>query len=213
MPDPVRVGVLISGRGSNMLALAEHRRRDPARPYTIAMVGSNVAEARGLVVARRLGLPIWTRSHKGVERAAFDRLIEQALIAHRVELVALAGYMRLLSAEFVERWRGRILNIHPSLLPLHKGTDTHRRALLAGDLQTGCTVHVVTAEMDDGPIVAQAEVRIQARDTAETLEERVLEEEHRLYPAALEAYCEALRQGILDVAPLPVGSFQLPPED
>jgi phosphoribosylglycinamide formyltransferase 1 len=213
MPDPVRVGVLISGRGSNMLALAEHRRRDPARPYTIAMVGSNVAEARGLVVARRLGLPIWTLSHKGIDRVAFDRLIEQALIAHRVELVALAGYMRLLSAEFVERWRGRILNIHPSLLPLHKGTDTHRRALLAGDLQTGCTVHVVTAEMDDGPIVAQAEVRIQARDTAETLEERVLEEEHRLYPAALEAYCEALRQGILDVAPLPVGSFQLPPED
>ena len=209
MHDPVRVGVLISGRGSNMQALAEHRRRDPARAYTIALVGSNVPEARGLVVARRLGLGTWSHSHKGLERAAFDRLVEQALIAHRVELVALAGYMRLLSPEFVERWRGRILNIHPSLLPLHKGTDTHRRALLAGDLVSGCTVHVVTPELDDGPIVAQSEVRIKARDTAETLERRILAEEHSLYPAALEAYCGALRQGLFDVAPLPIGGAQI----
>ena len=209
MHDPVRVGVLISGRGSNMQAIAEHRRRDPARAYTIALVGSNTPEARGLVVARRLGLKTWSHSHKGLERAEFDRLIEQALIAQRVELVALAGYMRLLSAEFVERWRGRILNIHPSLLPLHKGTDTHRRALLAGDLVSGCTVHVVTPELDDGPNVAQAEVRIQARDTPETLEQRILAEEHRLYPAALEAYALALRADAVDVSPLPIGSAQL----
>lgn len=210
MHDPVRVGILISGRGSNMQALAEHRRRDPARPYTIALVASNVPEARGLVVARRRGLPVWARSHKGMERAAFDQLMEQALVDHRVELIALAGYMRLLSSEFVERWRGRILNIHPSLLPLHKGTDTHRRALLAGDLVTGCTVHVVTPELDDGPTIAQAEVRIQARDTPETLAERVLAEEHRLYPAALDAYCRALRDGMLDVAPLPVRGSHAP---
>ena len=203
MADPVRVGVLISGRGSNMLALAEHRRRDPERPYRIVMVGSNVPEARGLVLAKRLGIPTWAESHKGMERAAFDRMIEAALIEHEVELVALAGYMRLLSPEFVARWRGRILNIHPSLLPLHKGLDTHRRALLAGDLEAGCSVHVVTSALDDGPVIAQTRVRILARDTPETLEERVLAEEHKLYPLALAAYAEALRAGQIDVAALP----------
>lgn len=202
MADPVRVGVLISGRGSNMQALAEHRRRDPARPYMIALVASNVPEARGLVVARRLGLSVWSRSHKGLDRAAFDGEVEAALIERRVELVALAGYMRLLSPAFVERWRGRILNIHPSLLPLHKGLDTHRRALLAGDLETGCSVHVVTPELDDGPVIAQSRIRIHARDTADTLEERVRAEEHKLYPVTLAAYAQALRDGQLDIAPL-----------
>lgn len=203
MAEPVRVGVLLSGRGSNMLALAEHRRRDPEPPYRIALAASNVPEARGLILARRLGIATWTRSHKGVDRAAFDGMIEAALAEHCVELVALAGYMRLLSREFVERWRGRILNIHPSLLPLHKGLDTHRRALLAGDVEAGCSVHVVTPELDDGPLIAQARVRILARDTPESLAERVLKEEHKLYPAALEAYAQALRNGRLDVAPLP----------
>lgn len=210
MVDPVRVGVLISGRGSNMLALAEHRRRDAARPYALALVASNVPAARGLVVARRLGAPVWAHSHRGMERAAFDRMIEAALIEHRIELVALAGYMRLLSCEFVERWRGRILNIHPSLLPLHKGLDTHRRALLAGDREAGCSVHVVTPDLDDGPVIAQSKVRILPRDTPETLEARVLAEEHKLYPAALDAYAEALRAGLLDVAPLPVSGTRLP---
>jgi phosphoribosylglycinamide formyltransferase-1 len=203
MAEPVKVGVMISGRGSNFLALAEHRRRDPARPYEIALLASNVPQARGLVLAKRLGIPSFARSHEGMERAAFDALIEEALTAHGVELIALAGYMRLLSRGFVERWRGRILNIHPSLLPLHKGLDTHRRALLAGDLEAGCSVHVVTPELDDGPVIAQARVRIMARDTAETLEERVRQEEHKLYPAALDAYAEALRAGAIDVAPLP----------
>jgi formyltetrahydrofolate-dependent phosphoribosylglycinamide formyltransferase len=203
MAEPVRVGVLISGRGSNMLALAEHRRRDPERPYQIVLAASNVPEARGLLLAKRLGIATWARSHRGMEREAFDALIEAALVEHKVELIALAGYMRLLSPAFVERWRGRILNIHPSLLPLHKGLDTHRRALLAGDAEAGCSVHVVTPELDDGPVIAQARVRIQARDTAESLEERVLKEEHKLYPAALEAYAEALRQGLLEVADMP----------
>jgi formyltetrahydrofolate-dependent phosphoribosylglycinamide formyltransferase len=203
MAEPVRVGVLLSGRGSNMLALAEHRRLDHGRSYRIVLAASNVPEARGLVLAKRLAIPTWSRSHVGLERAEFDRLIEETLGAHQVELVALAGYMRLLSAEFVERWRGRILNIHPSLLPLHKGLDTHRRALMAGDLEAGCSVHVVTPELDDGPVIAQARVRILPRDTAESLAERVLAEEHKLYPAALQAYAEALRQGQLEVAPLP----------
>lgn len=203
MAEPVRVGVLISGRGSNLLALAEHRRRDADRPYAIVLAASNVPEARGLVLAKRLGIPGWAHSHKGLERARFDALLEGALIEHGVELVALAGYMRLLSPEFVKRWRGRILNIHPSLLPLYKGLDTHRRALLAGDLEAGCSVHVVTPQLDDGPVIAQARVRIHARETPQSLEERVLAEEHKLYPIALAAYAEALRAGQLEVAPLP----------
>ena len=204
MVDPVRVGVLISGRGSNMQALAEHRRRDPVRPYSLQLVAANDPEARGLVVARRLGIPTWSHSHRGVARAEFDRMVEAALLEHRVELVALAGYMRLLSAEFVERWAGRILNIHPSLLPLYKGLDTHRRALLAGDVVAGCSVHVVTPALDDGPVLAQAEVRIRPRDTPEILADRVLAEEHKLYPRTIEAYATGLRQGLLQVTPLPV---------
>jgi len=194
MADRVRVAVLISGRGSNMLALAEHRRRDPDRAYDIALVASNVPEARGLVLARRLGLPTWAVSHKGLEREAFDRLLDAELKRRDVELIALAGYMRLLSSEFVTAWAGRILNVHPSLLPLYKGLDTHQRAILAGDAFSGCSVHVVTPDLDDGPVVAQAKVRIRPRETAETLAARVLEEEHRLYPEALEDYCRALRE-------------------
>lgn len=203
MHDPVRVGVLISGRGSNMQALSEHRRRDPERPYCITLVACNIPEARGLVLARRLGLPVWTQSHAGMKRADFDALIEVALLERGVELIALAGYMRLLSTEFVARWRGRILNVHPSLLPLHRGLDTHRRAILAGDVEAGCSVHIVTADLDGGPVVAQTKVRVLPRDTPESLEERVLVEEHKLYPRVLAAYAEALRAGRLDVAALP----------
>lgn len=209
MADPVRVGVLISGRGSNMLALAEHRRRDPERPYAIALVGANVPSARGLVVARRLGLPVWAHSHEGMARADFDALVEAALIEHGVELVALAGWMRLLSAGLVARWRGRVLNIHPSLLPAHKGLDAHRRAIEAGDPYGGCSVHVVTEALDEGPVIAQARVRVLPRETAETLAARVLKEEHRLYPAALDAYAAALRSGQLNVAALPTATGAL----
>jgi phosphoribosylglycinamide formyltransferase 1 len=193
MADRVRVAVLISGRGTNMLALSEHKRKDPGRAYDLVLVASNVPEARGLVLAKRLGIPIWSKSHKGLKREEFDRLLDAELRRRDVELIALAGYMRLLSPWFIESWEGRILNIHPSLLPLHKGLDTHRKALLAGDLEAGCSVHVVTAELDSGPVIAQAKVRILPRDDPESLAARVLEEEHRLYPIALEEYAKALR--------------------
>jgi phosphoribosylglycinamide formyltransferase 1 len=187
----VRVGVLVSGRGSNLQALADYRRKaDPA--YEIVLVGSNVPDARGLVLARRFGIATWAHSHKGMERAEFDRLIDTELRRHDVEVIALAGYMRLLSPEFIRAWEGRILNIHPSLLPLYKGLDTHRRALLAGDLYHGCSVHIVTEELDDGPVIAQAQIRILPRDDPESLAARVLEEEHKLYPAALDQFCREL---------------------
>ncbi|HEY1605199.1 MAG TPA: phosphoribosylglycinamide formyltransferase [Allosphingosinicella sp.] len=187
MAERIRVGILLSGRGSNMIALSEYKRREE-RAYDIVLAVSNVPEARGLVAAKRLGIPIWTQSHKGMERAAFDRLVDAALRRHGVELVALAGYMRLLSSEFIRAWEGRILNIHPSLLPAYKGVDTHRRALEAGEAHAGCSVHLVTEALDEGPVLAQAEVRVRVRDTAETLAERVLREEHRLYPEALDRF-------------------------
>lgn len=191
MADKLRLAVLISGRGSNMGALAEYRRiADPA--YEIVLVASNMPDARGLVLARRFGLATWVHSHKSMERAAFDHLLDAELRRHDVEAIALAGYMRLLSPGFVAAWEGRILNIHPSLLPLHKGVDTHRRALLAGDLEHGCTVHVVTDELDGGPIVAQARVRIAARDDPDTLAARVLAEEHKLYPQAVDHFARKL---------------------
>ncbi|HLL60029.1 MAG TPA: phosphoribosylglycinamide formyltransferase [Allosphingosinicella sp.] len=194
MAEKIRVGVLISGRGSNMQALAEYKRiADPA--YEIVLVASNVPEARGLVLARRFGIKTWAHSHKGLERAEFDRLMDAELRRHDVEVIALAGYMRLLSAEFIEGWRGRILNIHPSLLPLYKGLDTHRRAIMGGEEYGGCSVHIVTEELDDGPVLARAPVKIRGRDTPETLAERVLEEEHKLYPRALDAFCRTLMAG------------------
>lgn len=193
MADPVRVAVLLSGRGSNMLALAEHKRRDPTRAYRIDLVASNVPEARGLVLARRLGLATWSHSHKGLDRAEFDRLVDSELRRHGIEAIALAGYMRLLSDEFVEAWQGRILNVHPSLLPDYKGLDTHRRAIEAGEAEAGCSVHLVTPDLDGGPVIGQARVRIRTRETPEELEARILAEEHKLYPPALEAFCRALR--------------------
>jgi phosphoribosylglycinamide formyltransferase-1 len=192
MAEKIRVAILISGRGSNMLALSEHKRRDPNRPYEIVLVASNVPDARGLVLARRLGLPVWSHSHKGIAREAFDTLLDAELRARDVEIVALAGFMRLLSDEFVAAWDGRILNVHPSLLPAHKGLDTHRRAIEAGDLFAGCSVHIVTKALDDGPVLAQASLRIRPQETPEALAERVLAEEHRLYPQALDDYCRAV---------------------
>lgn len=189
--DRVPVGVLISGRGTNMVALAEYKRREE-RAYDIVLVASNVPEARGLVGAKRLGIPTWAKSHQGMERAEFDRLLDSELRSRGVELVALAGYMRLLSPEFIRAWQGRILNIHPSLLPLYRGLETHKRALLAGEQWTGCSVHLVTEELDGGPVLAQSKVRIRARDTEETLAARVLEEEHKLYPQALDDYAWGL---------------------
>ncbi|HWT11597.1 MAG TPA: phosphoribosylglycinamide formyltransferase [Allosphingosinicella sp.] len=195
MAEKVRVAVLISGRGSNMLALSEYKRRDPERAYELVLVASNVPEARGLVLARRLGIPTWALSHQGMARREFDMKLDSALREHGAEVVALAGYMRLLSPEFVAAWEGRILNVHPSLLPLHKGLDTHRRAILAGDEFGGCSVHVVTADLDSGPVIARTRVRILPRDDSDSLAERVLEAEHALYPVALEEFARALRGG------------------
>jgi formyltetrahydrofolate-dependent phosphoribosylglycinamide formyltransferase len=191
MADEVRLGVLISGRGSNLEALTEYR-RSTETAYRIALVVSNVPEARGLVLARRYGLTTWSQSHKDMERAEFDRLMDAELRRHDVEVIALAGYMRLLSPEFIRAWEGRILNIHPSLLPKYKGLDTHRRALLGGEEYAGCSVHLVTEELDAGRVLARARVKIRGRDTAETLAARVLAEEHKLYPKALDKFCRAL---------------------
>jgi len=192
MADKVRVAVLISGRGSNMVALEEWNRRGE-RSYEIVLIGSNDPEARGLMAAKIFNIPIWAESHKGMERETFDRLLDAQLKAHEVEVIALAGYMRLLSPWFIGEWRGRILNIHPSLLPDYKGLDTHRRAILAGELFAGCSVHMVTEELDGGPVIAQAKVRIRERETPEMLAERVLKEEHKLYPEALDIFCRTLR--------------------
>jgi len=192
MAERVKVGVLLSGRGSNFEAISEYKRKDPDRAYDIALVASNVPEARGLVLARRFGIPIWAQSHKGMDRAAFDDLVDAELRRHGVEVVVLAGYMRLLSCEFVEKWEGRVLNIHPSLLPAYKGLDTHGRAIQAGEEYAGCSVHIVTAELDDGPVVGQRKVKILPRDDAETLAARVLREEHKLYPEALDRFCREI---------------------
>lgn len=184
MADKVRVAVLISGRGSNMRALVEAAEK-PDCPYVIGLVASNNPDAPGLAFARAHGVPTWTRTHKGIDRAAFDALIDAELRRHAIEAIALAGYMRLLSPGFTAEWEGRIVNIHPSLLPRYKGLDTHARAIAAGDAMHGCSVHVVTAELDDGPVIARAEVPILPDDTSESLARRVLAEEHRLYPLAL----------------------------
>lgn len=179
-----KVGILISGRGSNMAALIDAARSADC-PYEIALVASNVPDAPGLGYATANGIPTFTASHIGMKRAEFDALIDGALHDAGVEYVALAGYMRLLSSGFVDKWTGHMVNIHPSLLPAYKGLDTHQRVIEAGETRHGCTVHLVTAELDGGPILAQAEVPVLPGDDAATLAARVLIEEHILYPAAL----------------------------
>ena len=183
MHDPRRVAVLISGRGSNLQALVTR-----AAGYRVVLVGSNKPQATGLDWAREHGLPTWTWASKGVPREQFDAALSQALRDHAIGTIALAGYMRVLSAGFVEEWRGRILNIHPSLLPKYRGLDTHARALAAGDKVSGCTVHIVTEELDAGETLASAEVPIEPGDTPEALEERVRRAEHELYPKTLEEF-------------------------
>ncbi|MBS7813188.1 phosphoribosylglycinamide formyltransferase [Roseococcus sp. XZZS9] len=179
-----RVAILISGRGSNMGALLEAAER-PAYPATIALVLSNKAEAAGLQRAAAAGIPTAVVSSKGRTRPEFEAEVNAALAQHRIEIVALAGFMRVLTEEFVGHWQGRMLNIHPSLLPSFPGLDTHARALEAGVRLHGCTVHLVTPGVDEGPIVAQAAVPVLEGDTEASLGDRVLAQEHRLYPAAL----------------------------
>jgi phosphoribosylglycinamide formyltransferase-1 len=180
-----RVGILISGRGSNMMALVKAA-RPPDYPAEIAIIISSRPDAAGLQWARDQGLQTLSLDHKAFpRREAFDDAIHSALVDHRVDLVALAGFMRIQSAGFVERWAGRQLNIHPSLHPHLKGLHPHKQALDAGVKISGCTVHFVTAEMDSGPIVAQAAVPVLDGDTPDSLSDRILVAEHRLYPRAL----------------------------
>jgi phosphoribosylglycinamide formyltransferase-1 len=181
-----RVAILISGRGSNMRALIEAARA-PDYPAEIVGVFSNQPRAEGLKDAAALGIRTAYRSHQEFpSREAFDAAaIEPVLEGWRAEIICLAGFMRILSAAFVGRWRGRILNVHPSLLPEFRGLDTHARAIAAGKTEHGCTVHFVTAGLDEGPAVLSARVPVLPGDTAETLAARVLVEEHRIYPQAL----------------------------
>jgi phosphoribosylglycinamide formyltransferase-1 len=183
MRDPRRVAILISGRGSNMRALVEQ-----ASGYEVALVASNKPDAAGLEWARAQGLQTWSWDSKGIEKERFDRMLSDVLDGHGVGTIALAGFMRILSPWFVEEWRGRIVNIHPSLLPKYRGLDTHARAIEAGDRVSGCSVHVVTEELDAGEVLGQAKVPIEAGDTAESLEQRVLAAEHDLYPRVLSEF-------------------------
>lgn len=178
--DKRRVAVLISGRGSNMKAIVEQ-----ANGYEVVLVASNKPLAPGLDWARKQAIPTWTWDSRGVEKAEWEAALQQSLQDHRIGTIALAGFMRILSPEFTRKWAGRILNIHPSLLPKYRGLDTHKRAIEAGDSAGGCTVHLVTEELDSGEILAQAEVGILSGDDELTLEARVLQAEHQLYPKAL----------------------------
>lgn len=180
-----RTVILISGRGSNMTALIAAA-ADPAYPAEIAGVISDQADAPGLGIAIARGVPVQVIARRDfADGQAHDAAIDKALAGFNADLVALAGYMRKLSAAFVAKWQGRMINIHPALLPSFKGLDTHRRALDAGLRVHGCTVHFVTPEVDDGPIIAQAAVPVMAGDDEATLAARVLKAEHRLYPLAL----------------------------
>lgn len=180
-----RVAVLISGRGSNMMALVEAALA-AHYPAEIACVISNNPDAPGLDFARAKGIAVECIDHRDfAAREAFEAALQSSLHAHRIDIVALAGFMRILTAGFIGRWEGRMLNVHPSLLPAYKGLQTHERALADGAKVHGCTVHLVTADLDAGPILAQAEVPVLPGDTAAALAARVLEEEHRIYPQAL----------------------------
>jgi phosphoribosylglycinamide formyltransferase-1 len=180
-----RTAVLISGRGSNLQALLAAA-RDPVYPADIALVVSNRPAAPGLALAENAGITALALDHKGfATRAEFDAELDRTLRHHGIELVACAGFMRILTTDFLRAWEGRIINIHPALLPLYKGLDTHARALADGVRVHGCTAHFVVPEIDSGPIIAQAAVPVLSDDSAESLAARVLEAEHRLYPMAL----------------------------
>jgi len=186
-----RVGVLISGRGSNMAALIEAA-KTPDYPAEITLVLSNRPDAGGIATARgqSFATEIVDHTQFGKDRAAFERAMQGVLERHRIEIVCLAGFMRLLTPWFIERWQNRMLNIHPALLPSFKGLDTHARALAAGVKLHGATVHFVVPDMDSGPIVAQGALAIRDDDTEESLGARVIKLEHRLYPLALRLLAE-----------------------
>ncbi|TYP60820.1 formyltetrahydrofolate-dependent phosphoribosylglycinamide formyltransferase [Stutzerimonas stutzeri] len=188
-----RVAILISGGGSNMIRLLQDMTGDhPARPVLVA---SNDPQAGGLARAAELGVPTASVDHRDFprDRAGFEQALLQPLLAARPDIICLAGFMRILTPEFVQRFQGRMLNIHPSLLPKYPGLDTHARAIAAGDAEAGCTVHLVTPELDAGPALGQARVPIMPGDDAATLAARVLVQEHRLYPAVLRRFASGDR--------------------
>jgi phosphoribosylglycinamide formyltransferase-1 len=192
-----RVAILISGGGSNMVALVKSMTGDhPARPV---LVLSNDPEAGGLEKARAMGVPTAAVDHKpfGRDREGFEAALNAELEKAAPDIICLAGFMRILTPGFIQKWQGRMLNIHPSLLPKYKGLHTHARAIEAGDAEAGCSVHEVTAELDGGPILGQARVPIEPSDTPETLAARILPMEHQLYPAVLRRFAEGDRNPVM----------------
>lgn len=212
MPQPCNVVVLLSGTGSNLQALIDST-GDGENPARIAAVIANRSDAYGLQRARDAGIATQVLEHADyADRDAFDQALMQAIDSFAPQLVALAGFMRILTPAFVRHYHGRLLNIHPSLLPRHKGLHTHQRALQAGDAEHGCTVHFVTEELDGGPLVVQAVVPVQSQDTAASLAQRVHTQEHQVYPLAVRWFAEGrLRLGdsgpLLDGNPLPATGY------
>ncbi len=197
MSEPKKVAILISGGGSNMVSLAQSMTGDhPARP---CLVLANSDDAGGLAKAQAMGIATAVVDHRPFkgDRAAFEAELVKPVLAAGADIVCLAGFMRVLTADFVSQFEGRMLNIHPSLLPKYKGLHTHARALEAGDAEHGCTVHEVTPRLDDGPILGQARVPVLDGDTPDDLAARVLVQEHRLYPAVLRNYAAGLREPII----------------
>lgn len=189
-PEKMRVVVLISGRGSNLQALIDQAACG-ALPITLAAVISNIPGVYGLERARQANIPALELDHKQyAERPAFEAELIKLIDAHQPQLVVLAGFMRILTVYFTEHYRGRLLNIHPSLLPKFRGLHTHERAITAGEIEHGATIHFVTAELDGGPLIVQARVPVLPEDDAETLAARVLIEEHRLYPQAIRWFAQ-----------------------
>jgi phosphoribosylglycinamide formyltransferase 1 len=182
-----RVAVMLSGNGTTMSSLLFHSRL-PDCPYEIVLVASNQPDARGLKIAAAEGIPTFAHSHRGLEREAHEAIMDEALRAAGAEYIALAGYMRVLTASFVDKWAGRMVNTHPSLLPKYKGLHTHERAIEAGEPMGGCSVHIVTPELDGGPVLGQVAVHILPDDTPESLGARVLMAEYQLYPRMLADY-------------------------
>ena len=192
--ERTRVAVLISGSGTNLAALIEAAQA-PDCPYEIVTVLSNIAGVKGLERAEAAGIEALTCEHKtyGKDREAHEKAIHGLLEQRGVEVIALAGYMRILTPYLIGQYKGRMLNIHPSLLPLYPGLNTHARAIEAGDTEAGCTIHMVTEGVDEGPILGQARVPVEADDTADLLAERVKQAEHKLYPEVLSLYISGLK--------------------
>jgi len=212
MSAKARIAILISGAGTNMAALLYASRMADA-PYEVVLVASNDPGAQGLALAALEGVPTFALPHKGMTRAAHDAAMEAAVLAAGAETIVLAGYMRILSGGFVERWAGRMLNIHPSLLPKYKGLDTFARAIAAGDSHAGASVHLVTPDLDAGEVLAQARVAIAPDDTPASLAERVRLAEHQLFPRAVAEYVSRWRDPAALLARLRALALALPETD